>query len=149
LADILKFAPFDENGHANWRKSSAREYLNSKFLTQLADNRRKEGALPSMDLLSYISSLTADDGLMSYGFCQDLVFLLSSEDYRRNSRSISNLKNKWWLLTPHSNHICSMHLIDIFGNLVFESADINYDIGLRPAIYLRKNTEVKTKEVLD
>lgn len=102
-----------------------------------------------MDLLSYISSLTADDGLMSYGFCQDLVFLLSSEDYRRNSRSISNLKNKWWLLTPHSNHICSMHLIDIFGNLVFESADINYDIGLRPAIYLRKNTEVKTKEVLD
>jgi hypothetical protein len=150
MADVLKNEPFDVDNSNDWRVSSARKYLNGKFLNELGSNRQKElDALPSLDLVQYASGLTAEDGLKDYGTSEDLVFLLSANDYRRNRYSIPATKGWWWLITPYSTpksgYTYVVRAVGVSGTLTLSDAHCGCN-GLRPAIYLRENTEVETEK---
>lgn len=89
-SQVWKEAAFDENGYNDWRKSSARKLLNSKFLDLLNID----------DLLPYTLDLTADNGDTTYGECADYIGLLSCDLYRKY-RKIVPLFDEWmWTCTP-------------------------------------------------
>ncbi|MDR1328466.1 MAG: DUF6273 domain-containing protein [Oscillospiraceae bacterium] len=147
MADVLKNEPFDAGNCNDWRVSSTRKYLNGEFLNELGDNRRKEGAaLPGLDMVEYTSDLTADDGLTDYGESNDLVFLLSADDYRRNRYAIPAAKGWWWLITPYSTPNSGLpyvvRVVGSSGALTLSDAHCGHN-RLRPAIYLRENTKVE------
>ena len=92
MADIIDEYPFDKNNKNDWRKSSLRAELNEKFIKKLDTDA----------LLSFVSDLTADDGLKDYGTSEDLVFLLSCDLYRKY-RVVMPKYNTWvWTITPYS-----------------------------------------------
>jgi hypothetical protein len=151
-ANILKTIPFDVDNNNNWRMSSIRKYLNGEFLDELTLARIHEGltaeANNGMEILQYISDLTADDGLKDYGVREDLVFLLSADDYRRNRYAIPDAIDWWWLATPYSTpnsgHSHSVRFVNADGALSDASAYNGYG-GLRPALYLKSDILVSTK----
>jgi hypothetical protein len=137
MADMLKKYAFDTDNSNDWRTSSAREYLNGEFLDKLTLNTKP---------LMYISDLTSDCGLKDYGTCEDLVFLLSASDYRRNRYAIPDANGWWWLATPHSTprsvYPSLVCMVGADGTLASSNAYIaNY--SLRPAIYINQDTKVE------
>lgn len=89
-AQVWDETAFDKNGCNDWRKSSARELLNSEFLDLLNID----------DLLPYTLDLTADNGDTTYGECADYIGLLSCGLYRKY-RKIVPLFDEWmWTCTP-------------------------------------------------
>ena len=84
--------PFDTNNHNDWRKSSLRRVLNTKFL-ELLDKKH---------LVMQTSDLIADNGDKAYGTSEDYVTILSCNQYRKY-RDIVPLFEEWvWTLTPWS-----------------------------------------------
>lgn len=105
--------PFDEDGCNDWRKSSLRKLLNSKFLEML----KKE------DLLPFTSDLTADDGLTDYGSSEDLVFILSDALYRKYRYKMPKYDTWTWTITPYSTLPSGGRL----ERLVYTSGAVDYD----------------------
>ena len=89
-AQVWNKTAFDENGCNDWRKSSARKLLNSKFLDLLNKD----------DLLPYHSDLTADNGDTTYGKCADYIGLLSCDLYRKYREFIPLYDERIWTCTP-------------------------------------------------
>lgn len=123
---------FDENGCNDWRKSSARKLLNSKFLDLLNKD----------DLLPYTLDLTADNGDTTYGECADYVGLLSCDLYRKY-RKIVPLFNEWmWTCTPwycdtpNSGYADSVRRVSLDGTL--GSNNVFHSNGITPVCIFKK-----------
>lgn len=92
-AEPLKGISFDEHNRNDWRTSSLRKYLNGEYLKKFFD---------SNVLISFISDLTSDDGMLDYGISYDKIFLLSADLYRKYRYWIPTRKIYTWLITPYT-----------------------------------------------
>ena len=105
--------PFDKNGNNNWKVSSLREYLNTKFLAKF-----DEGTLRA-----FWSDLVADDGDKAYGAAIDHVGLLSCDLYRKYRNIIPCYGTALWTCTPWT---CD----SIFASnvrYICQSGELSYD----------------------
>lgn len=130
-ANVVAETAFDKDSCNDWRKSSAREMLNSEFAARLNPD----------DLLLYESDLTADNGDTAYGKCNDVVGLLSCEVYRKYRKFIPLFDEWMWTCTPWccntsdsgaANHV---RLVSLDGIL---NSDYAHDVyGLAPVCIFR------------
>ena len=90
-------AAFDENNENNrndWKNSSIRKRLQEELLPVLGEE----------NLITRSVDLVADNGDRRYGRCDDKIWLLSRDDYRKYRETIlANCDFQddwWWTLTP-------------------------------------------------
>ena len=141
MADILKLAPFDEDGSADWRAASSRKYLNGDFYEELKEADPDNGAA----IMEATINLTADDGTNRVT-STDRVFLLTAEQYRYNRDVLEPLSEWWWTLTRWSaSNSCRVRLVYSGGTLVSNSA-CNGLYGLRPALLLASDLLISVDE---
>ncbi len=90
LAERLKESmQFDSNCN-NWNTSTLRAYLNKDFCKELIADVGEGNIVPfERDLLSM-------DGQTEYGTCEDLVSLLTVDEYRKYRKLIPNTNDYWW-----------------------------------------------------
>lgn len=142
-ADILKEAPFDEDGSADWRESSARAYLNGEFLEELKAKANDGGKA----IIESTIPLMADDGT----FCvesTDSVFLLSCDQYRRNRDVIEPLDRWWWTLTRWSaSDSFDVRSVSTDGSLGIDDAYYS-GRGLRPALFLSSDLLISDDDIV-
>lgn len=89
-AEVWQELPFDTNNYNNWKESSLRRVLNSEFL-ELLDKSH---------LVMQTSDLIADNGDKMYGTCEDLVTILSCDQYRKYREIVPHYPEWMWTLTP-------------------------------------------------
>lgn len=98
--------PFDEDNRNDWKSSSIRKRLQEELLPVLGDE----------NLITRSVELVADNGDRRYGRCDDKIWLLSCDDYRKYRETIlANCDFEddwWWTLTPwwidedgHGNYV--------------------------------------------
>ena len=97
LAERLKDGMKFDTSCNDWKISDLRNYLNTEFYRQLAEEIGEENIVPfERDLLSL-------DGQTEYGVCEDKVSLLTIDEYRKYRRHIPNTEDYgWWTITPDS-----------------------------------------------
>lgn len=95
--EIICDKAFDESNNNNWKTSTLRKYLNEEFLETLLENGAEEE-----DFLTVITDLTADDGTKEYGQAEDLISLITCDDYRKYREHIKPIDSWWWTSTPYS-----------------------------------------------
>lgn len=87
-------AEFDENNRNDWKNSSIRKRLQEELLPVLGEE----------NLITRSVDLVADNGDRRYGRCDDKIWLLSRDDYRKYRETIlANCDFQddwWWTLTP-------------------------------------------------
>lgn len=141
MADILKLAPFDEDGSADWRVASSRKYLNGDFYEELKEADPDNGAA----IMEATVNLTADDGTNRVT-CTDRVFLLTAEQYRYNRDVLEPLSEWWWTLTRWSaSSSYYVRRVSSGGALGLDNA-YNGDSGLRPALLLASDLLISVDE---
>lgn len=141
MADILKLAPFDEDGSADWRAASSRKYLNGDFYEELKEADPDNGAA----IMEATINLTADDGTNRVT-STDRVFLLTAEQYRYNRDVLEPLSEWWWTLTRWSaSTSCSVRFVYSDGTLNSDGAYYSRD-GLRPALLLASDLLISVDE---
>lgn len=145
---IVECRAFDENNGNNLAKSSLLAYLNGEFLKELEkyiDNR-------------YIGcqriNLTSDDGLDDYGHIETKIGLLTADQYREHRDILPPLGEEcwWWLATPYSTersgYLSYARYVGSGGTLNSSHACLSY-IGVRPALYLESDMEIKPENSRD
>lgn len=141
MADILKLAPFDEDGSADWRAASSRKYLNGDFYEELKEADPDNGAA----IMEATINLTADDGTNRVT-STDRVFLLTAEQYRYNRDVLEPLSEWWWTLTRWSASIsCRVRRVSSDGSLGYSNA-CRGTYGLRPALLLASDLLISVDE---
>lgn len=80
----------------NWQLSNLRNYLNTKFYDNLAEEVGIE------NIVEFKRDLLSMDGQTEYGTCEDKVSLLTVDEYRKYRKFIPNADYWWWLITPDS-----------------------------------------------
>ena len=77
LADKLEDSmEFDERS-SDWAGSQLREYLNTEFFEKISDEIGEE------NIITFNRDLTSLDGQTEYGECEDMVSLLTIDEYRK------------------------------------------------------------------
>lgn len=144
--DIIGEMPFDVDNCNNWAKSSLRDYLAKTFLLELCEGRKPE----NHGFAPYTLDLTADDGLKDYGSSTDLIFLLTTDLYRRNRDVIEPIDSWWWTATAYSalaSGSCHSRYVYTDGTLSSNYAYYGYR-GVRPACYLKSDLLLSEPEEL-
>lgn len=139
--DIIAHKAFDNGNSNDWRGSSLRKWLNREF----CDSLGKSGIA---NLLGIMSSLLADDGMRNYGGAEDLIALLSCDQYRQYRDVIPPLNSIYWTLTPKtciSTIRPCVQSIDVAGAIMDIGADV-MSASVRPIIRLRPDTLVEVDE---
>lgn len=141
LADKLEDSmKFDERS-SDWEGSQLREYLNTEFFEKISDEIGEE------NIITFNRDLTSLDGQTEYGECEDMVSLLTIDEYRKYRKLIPNTNFYWWLISPWStpcndwnrsvavvapagviyNYFCyddfGVRPVCIFSSLIFESEE--------------------------
>ncbi len=141
LADKLEDSmEFDERS-SDWEGSQLREYLNTEFFEKISDEIGEE------NIITFNRDLTSLDGQTEYGECEDMVSLLTIDEYRKYRKLIPNTNFYWWLISPWStpcndwnrsvtvvapagiiiNNCCNISIgvrpVCIFSSLIFESEE--------------------------
>ena len=87
-------APFDEGNSNDWKTSSIRKKLQEELLPELGEE----------NLITRSVDLMADNGDRRYGRCDDKIWLLSCDDFRKYRETIMENcdfeDDWWWTLTP-------------------------------------------------
>lgn len=96
LADKLEDSMSFANKTNNWSDSGLREYLDNVFLEKIAGEIGKENIIP------FNRNLLSLDGKTEYGECEDIVSLLTVDEYRKYRELIPNVGYWWWTCTPWS-----------------------------------------------
>lgn len=95
LADRLKDdRRFGSNN--NWTGSGIRSYLNGDFYKMLCEEIGEE------KIVKFERDLLSLDGQKEYGKCEDMVSIISFDEYRKYRELIPNAGYYWWTLTPDS-----------------------------------------------
>lgn len=143
LKDVLKELPFNEDKENNWSKATLRNYLNEDFYETLLENGAKEE-----DLIKFSRDLTSDDGMKDYGEVEDLISLITCDEYRKYRELIPNATDCWWALTPYSclsSYSYYVRFVYTDGSLSWYDA-YNGDSGVRPLCNLKSDISVSTDE---
>lgn len=96
LADKLEDSMPFANKTNNWSNSGLKEYLDNVFLEKIAGEIGKE------NIISFNRNLLSLDGQTEYGECEDMVSLLTVDEYRKYRKLIPNAGYWWWTCTPWS-----------------------------------------------
>lgn len=130
LADKLEDSMSFANKTNNWSDSGLREYLDNVFLEKIAGEIGKENIIP------FNRNLLSLDGQTEYGECEDMVSLLTVDEYRKYRKLIPNAGYWWWTCTPWSTESNSY---EVETTVVSPSGCIGYfsncfsNCGVRPA----------------
>lgn len=92
IADYRQFHGNSKDGCNNWVNSHLRRYLNDEYMDKMG--------IEHEHVIRCVSDLTADNGDKSYGKCEDYIFLLSCDLYRKYREIIPKYKEWVWTLTP-------------------------------------------------
>ena len=140
LKNFWTTAKFDGDTN-DYKNSWIRKSLNSKFLSELADEVGKD------NINLHMVDLMADDGRVDYGLCYDRVSLLTCENYRKYVYILDEYRitsDWWWLATPLSTssngHGHTVRCVNGGGTLNYGNCDV--DIGVRPFCILNSNITV-------
>lgn len=128
LADKLEDSMSFANKTNDWSNSGLREYLDNVFLERIAGEIGKENIIP------FNRNLLSLDGQTEYGECEDMVSLLTVDEYRKYRKLIPNAGYWWWTCTPWSTESNSYEVettgVSPSGYVSCGSCD--YYIGVRP-----------------
>ena len=129
LADKLEDSMSFANKTNNWSDSGLREYLDNVFLEKIAGEIGKENIIP------FNRNLLSLDGQTEYGECEDMVSLLTVDEYRKYRKLIPNAGYWWWTCTPWSTESNSY---EVETTVVSPSGSIRSyycfgNLGVRPA----------------
>lgn len=129
LADKLEDSMSFANKTNNWSDSGLREYLDNVFLEKIAGEIGKENIIP------FNRNLLSLDGQTEYGECEDMVSLLTVDEYRKYRKLIPNAGYWWWTCTPWSTESNSY---EVETTVVSPSGYVgnygcSYGLGVRPA----------------
>lgn len=129
LADKLEDSMSFANKTNNWSDSGLREYLDNVFLEKIAGEIGKENIIP------FNRNLLSLDGQTEYGECEDMVSLLTVDEYRKYRKLIPNAGYWWWTCTPWSTESNSYEVetavVSPSGCIYFNNCFSYY--GVRPA----------------
>lgn len=129
--DILFEQPFDEGNFNNWETSTLRKYLNCELLNKMIESGAK-----SEDFFKMEIDLTSDDGLNDYGSCDDIISLISCQQYRKYRSTIPNVGKWWWtstaLSTKNNGYSYFARLVSSDGTLLYNDFAFNGNNGVRP-----------------
>lgn len=89
--DSVKSMACDGNG--DYRKSSARKYLNDEFYKEMV------AAVGAENIIQHTVDLTADDGTGKGITCQDNISLITTNNYRRYREYLPKRGESWWTAT--------------------------------------------------
>lgn len=128
LADKLEDSmEFDERS-SDWAGSQLREYLNTEFFEKISDEIGEE------NIITFNRDLTSLDGQTEYGECEDMVSLLTIDEYRKYRKLIPNTNYYWWLISPWSTPCNdwnrSVAVVAPAGNICYDGCYIG--VGVRP-----------------
>lgn len=126
IADVRQFHGNSKDGCNNWANSHLRCYLNDEYMDVMG--------IEPKHLFKYISDLTADNGDKSYGKCEDYIFLLSCELYRKYRELIPKYNDYIWTLTPWScdtGCASTVRSVHPSGTIYYDYA--TYSNGVAPA----------------
>lgn len=129
LADKLEDSMSFANKTNNWSDSGLREYLDNVFSEKIVGEIGKENIIP------FNRNLLSLDGQTEYGECEDMVSLLTVDEYRKYRKLIPNAGYWWWTCTPWSTESNSYEVettvVSPSGNVDDRSCSGNYCV--RPA----------------
>lgn len=128
LAERLEKGMEFDTACNNWQGSDLRNYLNTKFFTELAAVVGEENIIPfERDLLSL-------DGQTEYGTCEDKVSLICVDEYRKYRRLIPNTEDYWWwTITPDSTKCNNdSRWLTVVSPSGYILRIYNYGYGVRP-----------------
>ena len=146
LAEKVLFnKAFDDDNYNNWEDSSLREHLNNDFLEECVLNGAEETAF-----LPMVTDLTADDGLKDYGSCEDVISLISCQQYRKYRGIIPNADGWWWTCTAYSTkangYSYYARYVNSDGSLNYYNACLGYN-GVRTLCTLQSSILVSPTHV--
>lgn len=129
LADKLEDSMSFANKTNNWSDSGLREYLDNVFSEKIVGEIGKENIIP------FNRNLLSLDGQTEYGECEDMVSLLTVDEYRKYRKLIPNAGYWWWTCTPWSTESNSYEVetavVSPSGNIYGSFCDNG--LGVRPA----------------
>ena len=142
LADKLEDSmEFDERS-SDWEGSQLREYLNTEFFEKISDEIGEE------NIITFNRDLTSLDGQTEYGECEDMVSLLTIDEYRKYRKLIPNTNFYWWLISPWSTPCNdwnrSVTVVAPAGGVSHDDCISNF--GVRPVCILKSNIFVSKGE---
>lgn len=129
LADKLEDSMKFDSESNNWSNSGLREYLDNVFLEKIAGEIGKE------NIISFNRNLLSLDGKTEYGECEDMVSLLTVDEYRKYRRFIPNTDSYWWWTctpwsTKRNGYKSSVTVVSPSGGIDYGNC-LNYG-GVRP-----------------
>ena len=129
LADKLEDSMSFANKTNNWSDSGLREYLDNVFLEKIAGEIGKENIIP------FNRNLLSLDGQTEYGECEDMVSLLTVDEYRKYRKLIPNAGYWWWTCTPWSTESNSYEVETavVSPSGCFSNGNCIHNCGVRPA----------------
>ena len=136
LKDFWKTDKFDESSN-DYKESSIRKSLNTEFYALLSN------AVGSENIVKHTVDLTADDGRIDYGTCEDNISLLTCDMYRKYGYILDKYNfKKWWLLaTPYSTksngYALSVRCVCPDGTLY--QLNCSRSLGVRPFCILKSS----------
>ena len=142
LADKLEDSMSFANKTNNWSDSGLREYLDNVFLEKIAGEIGKENIIP------FNRNLLSLDGQTEYGECEDIVSLLTVDEYRKYRELIPNVGYWWWTCTPWSTKSNSYEVETTVVSPSGRVSDFICDdcLGVRPFCILKSNIFVSKGE---
>ena len=134
LADSIGDKQFDTESN-NWISSQLREYLNTEFIENIADEIGEE------NIAKFGRDLTSLDGQKEYGTCLDSVSLLTVDEYREYRQFIPNTDDWWWLASPWSTPCNNDETWEavVSPSGYFDDGSCSYYCGVRPVCILKSN----------
>ena len=94
MTNFWKTMPFSSENRNGWKESDIRKALQEDLLPALGEE----------NLITHVTDLVADNGDRRYGTCEDKVWLLSCDEYRKYREAILqgfNFDDEWmWTVTP-------------------------------------------------
>ena len=94
MTNFWKTMPFGNENRNDWKESDIRKALQEDLLPALGEE----------NLITHVTDLVADNGDRRYGTCEDKIWLLSCDEYRKYREAILqgfNFDGEWmWTVTP-------------------------------------------------
>ena len=90
MDEVWKDTPFNDTYDANWKTSTLRKDMIDNLLPILGEE----------NLITHVTDMIADNGDKYLGTCEDKVFILSCDEYRKYRDYIPLFEECMWTCTP-------------------------------------------------
>lgn len=118
---------FDSNCN-NWVSSDLRNRLNTDLKKKIEEDLGEDS------LVTFERDLLSLDGQTEYGTCEDVVSMLTVDEYRKYRKLLPNTGKWWWTITPDST-ACNedstcVRVVSPSGNFYYY--DCYFRVSVRP-----------------